>query len=961
MFPLLSRLRQCLVCVCSTAFAAKALAFALCVPQISHLPDDLKKKFKITKPEDFRWCMLGGCAEVTGWNDTAEFKDFREAWTTLGVPDIEVNSIYCLISGILHIGNITFEPDDDGNSAVVNDEELEEVGALFQADAELLETTLTFRNMQSGGRSIVVIPLKVEQAVETQEGLAKGAYSKLFDWIVDRVNVAVATDKPVKNAIGVLDIFGFEIFETNSFEQLCINLANEKLQSHFNDHIFKMELKVYEAEGLDCDGITFADNQPCLDMIEKKPSGIFPMIDEECVVPKGSDDTLLQKLQDTHRKNSFWGKAPKGTKSVFVVNHYAGGVSYSTQRFLEKNKDVLQPDISSYMAESKDPFIQNLFPPPKPKKGRAPTLGGQFRSSLQQLYDKLNSTYPHFIKCLKTNEVKQAGIFDGAYCLRQITYLGLLEVVNIRRQGFPVRRNPDDFVARYKVLDESCTTSKAICDKFKGQEQKTGAPMDMTGKWQIGKSMVFMKDEMFTELENARGRRLEKSVILLQGFLRAESARMSWVKKTESFALAQAVVLGGLARYKVTRMLAIKKCTLSLNEAMTAVDTRWPATASIETSTDLPDKKALDAAIDSTNDLEEEDGFVEMVAAKDKAKGLLTTIKKEEEVFGGLETALKNANEAEIKDAMETAKAIDFKHDKIGECEAFIAKEDKRRAAEKADEEARIEAAKNAANAEEAAAIEKERLAKLAANKDGAIKAVKDALAMDGDLAAQRKALVSAIDDCEKGGHDCDELAPAKEMKEKISKKLDAQKALSDAVDKEIIEDIEAAVAAAEGADVDAAKIDSAKKLIDKLKLEKELADAAKEGDTEKQDAIKAKAAESGIKLEKPSSKKKKKKAAGKSAKREMVEDLADVPYAQRLSEMEGVFKLTDFDNLRNQVRLQGKAGFQVLKHRLPLSKTLPFLEPGRRLQVRVPEGRVVEAADDVQRPGRCLGEGHQR
>eukprot|EP01047_Picozoa_sp_COSAG01_P087004 COSAG01_NODE_19826_length_987_cov_0.864865_3_plen_196_part_01 len=182
-----------------------------------------------------------------------------------------------------------------------------------------------------------------------------------------------------------------------------------------------------------------------------------PMIDEECVVPKGTDDTLLSKLQDTHRKNVFWGKPPKGTKSIFVVNHYAGGVSYDVSRFLDKNRDMLQPDIQAFMAESQDTFIQALFPAPKPKRGRAPTLGGQFRSSLQELYNKLCSTDPHFIKCIKTNEVKKAGIFDGEYCLRQITYLGLLEVVNIRRQGFPVRRDPKAFMSRYGVLDEGCT------------------------------------------------------------------------------------------------------------------------------------------------------------------------------------------------------------------------------------------------------------------------------------------------------------------------------------------------------------------------------------------------------------------------------------------------------------------------------------------------------------------------
>ena len=348
---------------------------------LDHLPDAKKKELKCAGADNYIYCNKGGCTSVEGIDDLAETKDFLQSWETLGVPQNEVDSILRTMSGILSLGNIEFEGDDE--STVVNDEELERCGELFSNDAELLETTLTFRNMQSGGRSIVVIPLKRLQAVETQEGLGKAAYSRVFDWVVDRLNVSVAPPTAEKNAIGVLDIFGFEIFETNSFEQLCINLANEKLQSHFNDHIFKMELKVYEAEGLDISGISFADNQPCLDMIEKKPNGIFPMVDEECVVPKGTDTTLLNKLQDTHRKNTFFGKPPKGTKSIFVVNHYAGGVSYDVLNFLEKNRDMLQPDIQAFMAESEDSFVADMFPPAKAARGRAPTLGGQFRTSLQ--------------------------------------------------------------------------------------------------------------------------------------------------------------------------------------------------------------------------------------------------------------------------------------------------------------------------------------------------------------------------------------------------------------------------------------------------------------------------------------------------------------------------------------------------------------------------------------------------
>eukprot|EP00329_Picozoa_sp_Boothbay-MS584-11_P007461 67795_6 len=189
---------------------------------LDYLPDDKKKTLKIAKVEDFAFANKGGCTTVEGIDDASDMKDFTEAWTVQGVPDNEVMSVLKIVAGILHLGNVEFEADDEGNSSVTNDEVLEDVGQLFSNDPELLETTLTFRNMQSGGRSIVVIPLKVDQAIETQEGLAKAAYSRTFDAVVERLNEAVKPASPEKNAIGVLDIFGFEIFETKSFEQLCL-------------------------------------------------------------------------------------------------------------------------------------------------------------------------------------------------------------------------------------------------------------------------------------------------------------------------------------------------------------------------------------------------------------------------------------------------------------------------------------------------------------------------------------------------------------------------------------------------------------------------------------------------------------------------------------------------------------------------------------------------------------------
>jgi myosin-5 len=265
---------------------------------------------------------------------------------------------------------------------------LDSTARLFEIEGSDLEATLVKRSIsQPGGRSLIIIPLTVAQAVENQEGLAKAVYSKAFDWVVERLNQVLShsAGQEPSHSIGVLDIFGFEIFTLNSFEQLCINLANEKLQGHFNEHIFKLEMRTYAAEGLDCRRISFVDNQPIIDLLEKKPDGVLPLVDDECVVPKGSDSTLLGKLQQAHAgKSKHFGKPPRAASAdgslSFVIQHYAGPVLYSAKDFLAKNRDILQTDLESCMANSGSSFLQLLFPPPSTKRGRALTLGGQFRS-----------------------------------------------------------------------------------------------------------------------------------------------------------------------------------------------------------------------------------------------------------------------------------------------------------------------------------------------------------------------------------------------------------------------------------------------------------------------------------------------------------------------------------------------------------------------------------------------------
>jgi myosin heavy subunit len=519
-----------------------------------YLPKPQQAQLKLgSDAGNYHYLNQVGPTTVEGIDDESDFNDMQNAFASLKIPKSEQDAIYACIAGVLMLGNVKYGPGGEGVT-VVSEEVLNDAAELLGVTRDSLNFLLCFRTLASpGGRSEVLIPLKDTEAVEARDGLAKAIYSRLFDWMVERINTCIKCPKPVsKDAkIGVLDIFGFEIFEVNSFEQLCINLANEKLQYHFNAHIFLLEQAAYAKEGIDVGKISFSDNQGCLELLEKKPTGVLPMIDEENSVPRGSDDGLLAKLHSTHGKDSFY-KKPR-SQNNFVVCHYAGDVPYDVRGFLEKNKDVLPDAIRNNMGKSDEPLIAELFvTPAEPAAGagrrrgnkKQLTLGGQFKASLQSLYDTLCATEPHFIKCVKTNTVKRPGIFDSVYALRQLQYLGLLEVIRIRKAGYPVRMDDRMFFGRYSLL-ASASTAKDLIFKIGLKDQ-----------WQVGKTQFFMRDDMYFALETKRAGAMETSVKIIQGLLREELTRRNWRHLRDSMVHMQAAVRGALARVQVTQMEA---------------------------------------------------------------------------------------------------------------------------------------------------------------------------------------------------------------------------------------------------------------------------------------------------------------------------------------------------------------------------------------------------------------------
>ena len=306
-------------------------------------------------------------------DDRQEFQEVLDAMDCLGFSPEEKKWIFETIAAVLLLGDLEFKGQDA--AIVANPPIMDQIVKFLGADPKEFHESIVSRWFVIRGQEPTKIPFKPVEATAAADACAKAIYGNLFDWIVQRVNRSMEIPQGTETFIGVLDIFGFEIFEVNSFEQLCINFANEKLQQHFNEYTFKLEETVYQSEQIKFFHIEFIDNQPILDMIEKKPKGLLVQLDEEIRMPKGTDETWFNKISRDFEKTQYFVKIVK-KKGHFTVKHYAGNVPYDSDGFLEKNRDSLWPDIAKALRESSNKNTSSLFPEdPGASKGRAATLG----------------------------------------------------------------------------------------------------------------------------------------------------------------------------------------------------------------------------------------------------------------------------------------------------------------------------------------------------------------------------------------------------------------------------------------------------------------------------------------------------------------------------------------------------------------------------------------------------------
>ncbi|KAG8942584.1 class II myosin, partial [Tulasnella sp. 408] len=421
-----------------------------------------------------------------------------------------------MLAVILWLGNLVFEESDDGNSKIDDPGVTEFIAYLLESDAATVDKAMTYRVMetQRGGRrgSVYDVPLNPIQAMAGRDALAKAIYNNLFEWIVSRVNISMKPRTAHSHLIGVLDIYGFEIFQDNSFEQLCINYVNEKLQQIFIELTLKAEQEEYVREQIKWTPIKYFNNKIVCDLIEeRRPPGIFAALNDACATahadPNAADNAFVQRLAGLSSNPHFDSRGAQ-----FLVKHYAGDVMYNVAGMTDKNKDTLIKDLLDVVAGSANAFIRGLFPdrPDPNSKKRPPTAGDKIKASAGALVDNLMKARPSYIRTIKSNENRSPSEYDTKAILHQIKYLGLQENIRVRRAGFAYRNTFEKMVERFYLL--SPNTSYAGEYTWQGEPRSacetilkdTGIARE---EWQMGVTKAFIKNpETLFALETMRDR-----------------------------------------------------------------------------------------------------------------------------------------------------------------------------------------------------------------------------------------------------------------------------------------------------------------------------------------------------------------------------------------------------------------------------------------------------------------------
>ncbi|KAH0869000.1 hypothetical protein HID58_076022 [Brassica napus] len=553
------------------------------------------QRYKLGEPKTYHYLNQSKCLAVESINDAEEYQATRRAMEVVGISteeqvaitqlhhqsdfnqscysvckqiqyfaDISLqDAIFSVVAAILHLGNIEFSKGAEIDSSIPKDEKslfhLKTAAELLSCDEKLLEDSLCKRIMVTRDETITKT-LDPEAATLSRDALAKVMYSRLFDWLVDKINTSIGQDPHSKYLIGVLDIYGFESFKTNRCLSGMLVVFCDWLDGSFQKsgsisdtspvlhniwHVFKMEQEEYKKEEINWSYIEFVDNQDILDLIEKKPGGIIALLDEACMFPRSTHETFAQKLYQTFKNHKRFAK-PKLARSDFTICHYAGDVTYQTDLFLDKNKDYVIAEHQALLNSSSCSFVASLFPPMSDdsNKSKFSSIGTRFKQQLVSLLEILNTTEPHYIRCIKPNNLLKPGIFENENILQQLRCGGVMEAIRISCAGYPTRKHFDEFLDRFGILaPEVLVKNSDDPDACKKLLAKVG----LEG-YQIGKTKVFLRAGQMADLDTRRTEVLGRSASIIQRKVRSYLAKKSFILLRNAAKQIQSVCRGYLAR-----------------------------------------------------------------------------------------------------------------------------------------------------------------------------------------------------------------------------------------------------------------------------------------------------------------------------------------------------------------------------------------------------------------------------
>ncbi len=490
------------------------------------LNSELKTKYYLKSFEHYNFLnnKYIKCKDV---DDKKDFMELLNAFEIMGFNNNIVERILSIVASVLHLGNI--EIDIDGN--IIETDELNYITQLLNISKEVLIEAIAYRFMKTRDETIK-IKLDRENTIKCRNSLVMKLYDNTFNYIVKSINNNLKCE--CESFIGILDIFGFESFKNNFFEQFCINYTNESLQEQFNNFIFKLEQKEYELEGIDWSNITFPDNKECLDLIEGK-GGILKMLDEECKLSRGTDNGFTNKIFKKFVDNKYLKKNKKFASERFIISHYAGDVEYNTEGFRNKNLDHINEKIVDILNSIEITRCNMEIS----SRIKAKSVAIQFKNQLQLLMKLIGNTTPYYIRCIKPNDKNISDLFDRIRVNQQIKYSGVLSAIKVSRAGYPIRFLKKTFTKRYSIikkfeLDENCFLNENINNDL----------------FETGKTKIFLKNDAYDFLEDERNNAINESVVLIQTYW-----RRYYIRKTYRFIVNTIIKLQSFFRM----FFAIKK------------------------------------------------------------------------------------------------------------------------------------------------------------------------------------------------------------------------------------------------------------------------------------------------------------------------------------------------------------------------------------------------------------------